>query len=402
MRMKTAVALIALLATLGAALDGRSAEPTFCTLGEDRLEFPKEFVLANEQERQWRKQDWAPNDEVRKYLGANSPFRADVEFGRPDMGCSHWVRERDVYAKVSWSSIGYFLKPITSPEQFEAVLSVLHTEWPRERLTNQQRGDIFHEIESSGKSLPLKILKKDIDADTVSKGSFRKDGIWVSDLVLIEDASVVEYKYAMNRQNRLAMVRHVLVQGPPYPWSRWVQQGLVPLYHTPEKQQEGMDQYRRSRGVLLRVAWMNQWRKALRDPDKRVRRENVWKFRELREEAKDATPDLRMVLKDADGSVRSAAEEVLGEIGSVAVPELRKAMHDVDKNVRESALSAMAHLGPAGKEAVPDLLDAARKPDSHVWEIIEGLRATAMHNWALRKLNLMRHLRWPRRPESIV
>ena len=44
------------------------------------------------------------------------------------------------------------------------------------------------------------------------------------------------------------------------------------------------------------------------------------------------------------------------------------------------------------------------RPHPHRGELMHqgALGATAMHNWALRKLNLMRHLRWPRRPELIV
>ena len=67
--------------------------------------------------------------------------------------------------------------------------------------------------------------------------------------------------------------------------------------------------------------------------------------------------------------MRRAAAEVLGGLGPAAkdaVPDLVKLLDDPDEGVRWAAASALGGIGPAAKDAAPDLVKLLKDPDEGV------------------------------------
>jgi HEAT repeat protein len=91
---------------------------------------------------------------------------------------------------------------------------------------------------------------------------------------------------------------------------------------------------------------------------------------------------LRKALKHQDGNVRSGAASVLGEIGPAAkdaVPDLIEALKDRD--MRPIAVGALGRIGPAAKDAVPALIEALK--DQHF--IVCNAAAKALEQIRLQK-----------------
>lgn len=75
---------------------------------------------------------------------------------------------------------------------------------------------------------------------------------------------------------------------------------------------------------------------------------------------------LRAGLKERAGSVRRAAAEALGNLGTdarAAVPALAEALTDPDLRVRWAVADALGQLGPPARAAVPALVEALSDPE---------------------------------------
>lgn len=79
--------------------------------------------------------------------------------------------------------------------------------------------------------------------------------------------------------------------------------------------------------------------------------------------ARDALPQLANALADADGGVREAAAQAVGQMGPDALPQLVKMLGHPDKYVRRNAVWALGKLGPMARAAVPDLAAALKDAD---------------------------------------
>lgn len=112
--------------------------------------------------------------------------------------------------------------------------------------------------------------------------------------------------------------------------------------------------------------------RALSDPDPEMRR-NVavamdvvgggwWQFPDgdARLDLRPALPALLTALRDSDPGVRAWAAQDISDIGAVAaagaaVPALRAMLHSPDAESRGSACNALGGIGPAARDALPDL-----------------------------------------------
>jgi HEAT repeat protein len=79
--------------------------------------------------------------------------------------------------------------------------------------------------------------------------------------------------------------------------------------------------------------------------------------------ARDALPHLTNALQDADGGVREAAAQAVGQLGPGALPSLVQMLGHPDKYVRRNAVWALGKLGPAAQPAVADLAAALKDAD---------------------------------------
>src|SRR5690606_25019878 len=83
--------------------------------------------------------------------------------------------------------------------------------------------------------------------------------------------------------------------------------------------------------------------------------------------AKDAVPDLLHVLRNDDiGLLEVTVAVALGKIGTRAVPALRAALADDNGRVRRGAAYALGLIGPNAYKAVPDLTKALQDREALV------------------------------------
>ncbi|NEQ23394.1 MAG: HEAT repeat domain-containing protein [Microcoleus sp. SIO2G3] len=113
------------------------------------------------------------------------------------------------------------------------------------------------------------------------------------------------------------------------------------------------------------IPLLPHWLEALQNPDPNLRRSAATVFQDsssllrkvLGAEADDrTTASLLTVLKDDDVTVRDAASEALGLMGTGALPGLVQALKAPEPIVRLEAAKLLGNLGGAAQSAVPDLL----------------------------------------------
>lgn len=79
--------------------------------------------------------------------------------------------------------------------------------------------------------------------------------------------------------------------------------------------------------------------------------------------ARDAMPALVRAADDADGKVREAAAQAVGQMGPDALPPLKKLLQHDDKYVRRQAVWALGRMGPLAKPALASVCEALRDAD---------------------------------------
>jgi HEAT repeat protein len=88
-----------------------------------------------------------------------------------------------------------------------------------------------------------------------------------------------------------------------------------------------------------------------------------------REDAAKDVKELLVTLKSEKVTERAAAARILGELGPAAkeaVPDLQAALADPDKDVRRCAARSLGDIGKASKPAVPALGKTLKDPDAPV------------------------------------
>ena len=305
---------------------------------------------------------WWRDARIRKDLGRDGPFLDSVEFGGnlenryedPSWvsPCAIFRRDTGIYSRPRWDNIGYFLKPIKTREQCEAAISVLHEYRARLRLGITELRIVVQKIRSERRDPPFKIFNAEVESDLVSKGWFRRDGVWLADMVLIEDASIIQYKYAIDPKNRIARRSKVIVQGPGRPRGAIFEQGvpILGLGNVPPQISTAYRKFSACQKFLWAAGCLNQWKTDLINPDVAKRRAAAMAISSLDSEVVDAVPELTGALADTDAEVRCRAATALTLVGAAAkdsLPALKKALQDKDKRVREIAAGIVLLLGPA-------------------------------------------------------
>ena len=116
---------------------------------------------------------------------------------------------------------------------------------------------------------------------------------------------------------------------------------------------------------------------ALKNPHERIRRKATDALQQFGAEAKEVVPALVELLKAENTEIREAAIDVIQEIGpdaSAAVPALRLVLSENSpRNLKLGAAYALGKIGPAAKDAVPELVKALEAKD----EVNDFLRSNA-------------------------
>ena len=109
---------------------------------------------------------------------------------------------------------------------------------------------------------------------------------------------------------------------------------------------------------------------ALKDADPTVRMAAEWALSQVGPAGMSGVVGLIDTLGDGDGRVRCLAAVALREMGpsaAAAVPALAKALRDPDPYVRSPAAEALGRMGPAGKDGVPALIEAMNVPGEQTY-----------------------------------
>ena len=109
---------------------------------------------------------------------------------------------------------------------------------------------------------------------------------------------------------------------------------------------------------------------ALKDADPTVRMAAEWALSQVGPAGMSGVVGLIDALGDGDGRVRCLAAVALREMGpsgAAAVPALAKALRDPDPYVRSPAAEALGRMGPAGKDGVPALIEAMNVPGEQTY-----------------------------------
>ena len=407
--MKTIfVPCIFCVATL-AAVFGNCDEPTACHLGNDRIKFSKGFALATKEEEEWRKQDWIPCKRMPKEFHAAWPFRAGVEFGRPDMGRDLWARERGVYlhcrgALLSVAFLSDWRKALKDPDSEIRGVTVRK----------------FAEIVPEANCVTPDLMRALNDPDP--------DVRFAAYDVLTGYRATPEMKKAMSdRQRRIDLAWRVrayprsvgkeavpdlekVLDYPEYCWvaaaalggmgpaARDATPRLLDVLRKPVAiQAEGDFQTNRAwpdRQCEISAALrqlgpsiLPELRRALQDNNANVRRGAAFALIDAAR-----LGDLRKALDDPSIEIRRAAAETFANMQEpeferyprreghiAAVRELRKALTDADKQVRALAAKSLGRIGQFAKDAAKDLKKAKEDADPSVREaaaqaLVEVLR----------------------------
>ena len=263
-----------------------------------------------------------------------------------------WRRDTGVYARPKWDNIGYFLKKVGTRAQCEALISVLNRDWIDMCLDGAQVQSVYREIAVDKRNLPMRVLQARVDEDAISKRCFAKDGVWFVDFVVVEDASLLEYKYAIDSKNRVGRVLHTLIEGPPrVGWSDKPNYVLVSgIAGASPAESAAHKKYSECSNLLRAAAYLEKWKTDLSSPDLSKRRMAASALFNLDFGVAGAVRELTKALADDDWEVRYHAAAAMEQVGAAArncVPELVRLLRDKNPHVRQAAARAVFTLGGA-------------------------------------------------------
>jgi hypothetical protein len=195
------------------AARGQGDDEGYRLFGGQRMESPKNFHLPDASLQASYAYGWKPDPGARRRIGAAWPFRDSVELGLGGLGHMVLLRDKGVFDRPCWDSIGYFLAQIENARQFEAALSLLDPRWAERRLSVRQLARIISAVQLPENKGDFKVLAQAAPESLAACVTLR-EGIWYSDFALIEGSMVNEYKYAIDRDKHVGRVFRRLVEGP--------------------------------------------------------------------------------------------------------------------------------------------------------------------------------------------
>jgi hypothetical protein len=147
------------------------------------------------------------------------PFRKDVSLYRLPYGdVVADVAVRQVY--VTASNVGQFVEDIRDVKQVAAMLSILHEDYDQSLIS----AEAFQRLVKLAASEPdvwtfsTRAGYKDVDAGTVNKGIFERDGCWLAHFLYVtRNNSVVECKYVIWQGKEIGSIQRLLVEGEVNP-----------------------------------------------------------------------------------------------------------------------------------------------------------------------------------------
>jgi len=204
--------LTAALAAAGCASPAVRTAPTTCMFGKDQIVIRDPLPPPSQEEQARLTRGCADLRDENAVKGL--PVRQGVKvFSAGFYGVV--AREGGRCTRVTWENVGRFAE-IRAPEQWNSILELFHSHLPKLMISASSFGALLKELRP-GSQLPFKVLKADVDLTTVSSSCSREGPYFRWHFIYVEAASVVEYKYVMDTDNRIGRLRRVLIAGPENP-----------------------------------------------------------------------------------------------------------------------------------------------------------------------------------------
>jgi hypothetical protein len=218
--MRTVFAALALLcAAFPAARLGWCDAPDAVMLGRDRLTLAApdssgelKTIVMN-----W----WAA--ERRARTPAGRPFRNGVELSAEKPGDlaqsagQVFVRLGDYYDLLEERDVGLFVEKVETERDFKSLLRRLYNVGTEDWLSPCEFQAVLRRVEAAPVGLRLNVVSRQIEPDVITRGAFRRDGVWLAALVVRQAASLVEFKFAIDEKKRVGYHRRTLIEGPRPP-----------------------------------------------------------------------------------------------------------------------------------------------------------------------------------------
>lgn len=402
--MKTRFGFAALAISLFSAWPAPCEEPVFCTFGADKLYFPQKISLITPAENPQFFSRWHHELEIQAKFGERYPFRPDVQLAHLSVGPKP-ISARDQKGAawcLTWDNIGYFLNPSLNAKQCEGVVSIFHRDWNR-RLTGPQLRQVLNAVETSGRRLGFKICFDRFDEQLMTGVPVQKDGVWLVNFAIIEGTrdAIVEYKYAINRKNQVAMLTRPILQSPfGEPFSsrssfdqrlgNWrpsdsVSQGFtvwLPRIPSEEFVREATAFYSEPANFGKPLAWtmfapiaqgprvsanpsVADVRKALTDENPNIRWTAIESVESLGAKTGELGLDLvNVAIYDQEPVIRDAAACKLKTVVTdwpIVISILQKALASDDRMIVQATCFALSECGEHAKVAIPEIGEALRR-----------------------------------------
>ena len=200
-----------------AAMSGAVAVAVACAgeekvydFGRDKLRLRSAFELPSQDDRERCKRIAEGGTLLYQDL-AGLPLRKGVKLYRESHDRVLTARDGNDHMAVTVENIGYFVSVIEREAECRALIMLLHS--PDDILTADAFQIIVEKV-SNAPELPFKILDKNVESKSIAAGCTRKDGYWLWNFIIREDASICEYKYVVDKDNHMTQFRRVLIEGP--------------------------------------------------------------------------------------------------------------------------------------------------------------------------------------------
>ncbi len=344
--------------------------------GRDNLTFPRKFSIPSPAQQNKYLEGW-PNAAVAQFFG--HPFRDAVQFAHATNGSMPrplLVREGNSCAVVAWDNVGFFLDRVETADQCAKIIGLLHTDntdldWHQTFVTGRQIQALLTAIDADRRRLPLKVLYRDLDESQLTGECMPKDGAWAVAFAMIEDAVVVEYKYLINAENRIARLRRVLVEGPPSPYT---QNGPLTPLEFPKEHRWRAFQFNECTRFLHTAVHLAECRANLVNSgtDGKIAAAKLIAVA-MGPAAVDAVPDLIASLRVKDPAVVSAAKDAICSVGIAAIPVLRKACKERTDPACSDVVALLQEIRPRPTDPLDQLRTAANDIDPRIRDAATAL-----------------------------
>ena len=127
--------------------------------------------------------------------------------------------DKGIVAPITVENVGYFMRKIVTADECRAMIGLVnsYTTMAGFVLSAEVLEKIIAAIDKEAGDLPLNVLVRQVDKESLAIGCYERDGTWYWHLLLLEGTFVWEYKYVVDKDNHIGVFKRVLIEGPKDP-----------------------------------------------------------------------------------------------------------------------------------------------------------------------------------------